>query len=167
MAVEYLPVAKYWDGGNSSPAGWYGHPTVVGLPRPNARSPSASSWLRIRPAIMIVPTFDDSRRMSAVVQCSMPSGVPKCGSASVYGATCGSTRYEYGTANSVSGATCPCSSAHERVMSLFVEPGSNRSVSGAFLSPEAATCAGVVAVAPSTVAIATTSPSVTSTTTAM
>ncbi len=111
-------------------------------PSPKARTPSATSWLFIFCAISIVPTFDDSRRMSAVVQCSMPFAHPDVRLRVVVRLHVRvDAARSTGPRTSCSGAMRPCSSAHESVMSLFVEPGSKRSVSGALWSPAPATLA--------------------------
>src|SRR4029079_10703147 len=106
----------------------------VFVPSPKARSASAMSWLRIRRAISMVPTLDDSRRLSDVVQ-----RIGGFHSSSLYGFTCGSMRVVHGTLNTVSGLTKPCSIAHDSVTSLLVDPGSKRSVSGELRSVGAAT----------------------------
>ena len=61
--------------GSTSPSGWSGQ-SIVGLRAEPERAQPVGELLVASCvfAISIVPTFDDSRRMSAVVQCSMPSG---------------------------------------------------------------------------------------------
>jgi hypothetical protein len=100
---------------------------------------------------LIVPTFDDSRTMSATViddgwwDSTSSNAVP-------------SIEIEGGVSNQLSGVTVPVSIAAATVTTLFVEPGSYTFVSGRFCSLADAGCAGSVSVAPSTLAIARMSP---------
>ena len=88
---------------------------------------------------MIVPTFDDSRRMSVVDQWSVPFS--RC--VSLYVCSFADADASPERRTRVCAPTLPCSIAVPIVMSLFVEPGSNRSVSGRFVaSPARAACAG-------------------------
>ena len=110
---------------------------------------------------MIVPTFDDSRRMSVVDQRVGAARTVRVGVRLLVADADARGHVERRCA----ARSCRCSIAVAIVISLFVEPGSKRSVSGWFLSPRSAraACAGSPSLAPCTVAIASTSPVCTST----
>ena len=136
---DAMLVSLYWLSGRRMPDASPGKPVPVGAPNPKACSAAlkraAPSWR----AISIVPTFDDSRRMSATVM------VLGCESTSAYWTP--STVSAIGTVRVVDGFTRPASIAAPIVTTLAVEPGSNTVVSGPFGSVALAGWAGLVGVA--------------------
>ena len=127
-----------------------GKSSPVGAPNPKDRSAASKRVLPSCRAMRIVPTFDESRTMSA----TLSSAPWECTSAYFWP----STTIWLGTWIFVLGFTSPASSAAAIVTTLFVEPGSNTSVRGRFWVPADDGFAAVNGVAPSTVAIARMSP---------